>query len=74
MNIHSVDSLIFYLNCIVDHSTIRALSRDVIMNSTDFKAAGSNPEEYLKKMVLKDSLSYGPWKAQLTSFLDAEDC
>ena len=28
----------------------------------------------MKKMVLKDAASYGPWRTKLTAILDAEDC
>ena len=38
------------------------------------RASGSGIGEYIKKIVLKDAASYGPWKAKLTSILDAEDC
>ena len=37
-------------------------------------SSGSRSEEYVKNIVLKDVVSYGPWKAMLTSILDAEDC
>ena len=29
--------------------------------------------EYVKKIVLKEAASYGPWRANFTSILDAED-
>ena len=38
------------------------------------KASGSGTSEYMKKIVLKDTASYGPWRTKLTSILDAEDC
>ena len=38
------------------------------------RASDSGTGEYIKKIVLKDAASYGPWKAKLTSILDAEDC
>ena len=38
------------------------------------RASGSGSGEYAKKILLKDVASYGPWKAKLTSILDAEDC
>ena len=28
----------------------------------------------MKKIVLKDAASYGPWRTKLTAILDAEDC
>ena len=43
-------------------------------STSGIRATGSNSGEYIKKIVLKDSASYGPWKAKLTSILDAEDC
>ena len=38
------------------------------------RASGSGTSEYMKKIVLKDAASYGPWRTKLTSILDAEDC
>ena len=38
------------------------------------RASESGTGEYVKKIVLKDAASYGPWKAKLTSILDAEEC
>ena len=38
-----------------------------------FRASSSGSSEFAKKIVLKDASSYGPWKAKITSILDAED-
>ena len=38
------------------------------------RASGSRTGEYIKRIVLKDAVSYGPWRAKLTSILDAEEC
>ena len=38
------------------------------------RASGSGTGEYVKRIVLKDAASYGPWRAKLTSILDAEEC
>ena len=38
-----------------------------------FRASSSGSSEFAKKIVLKDAASYGPWKAKITSILDAED-
>ena len=37
------------------------------------RASGSGSSEYTKKTVLKDSITYGPWRTKLTAILDAED-
>ena len=37
------------------------------------RASGSGSSEYTKKIVLKDSITYGPWRTKLTAILDAED-
>ena len=42
--------------------------------SSGIRASGSGSGEYTKKILLKDTATYGPWKAKLTSILDAEDC
>ena len=34
---------------------------------------GSGSSEYTKKIVLKDSVTYGPWRTKLSAILDAED-
>ena len=48
---------------------------DVSMASTSgIRASGSGTSEYMKKIVLKDASSYGPWRTKLTAILDAEDC
>ena len=44
------------------------------MVHSGIRASGSGTREYIKKIVLKDAASYGPWKAKLTSILDVEDC
>ena len=38
------------------------------------RASGSGTGGYVKRIVLKDAASYGPWRAKLTSILDAEEC
>ena len=43
-------------------------------STSGIRASGSGSGEYAKKILLKDVASYGPWKAKLTSILDAEDC
>ena len=35
---------------------------------------GAEAWETTRKVLLKDPVTYGPWKAKLTSILDAEDC
>ena len=42
--------------------------------SSGIRAFGSGTSEYMNKIVLKDSASYGPWRTKLTAILDAEDC
>ena len=37
------------------------------------RANSSSSSKFAKKIVLKDAASYGPWKAKITSILDAED-
>ena len=37
------------------------------------RANSSSSSEFARKTVLKDAASYGPWKAKITSILDAED-
>ena len=37
------------------------------------RASSSSSSEFARKTVLKDVASYGPWKAKITSILDAED-
>ena len=37
------------------------------------RATGSGSGDFIRKIVLKDAASYGPWKAKITSILDAED-
>ena len=43
-------------------------------STSGIRASGSGSGEYAKRILLKDVASYGPWKAKLTSLLDAEDC
>ena len=43
-------------------------------STSDIRASGSGSSEYVKKIILKDAASYGPWKAKITSILDVEDC
>ena len=38
------------------------------------RASGSGTREYIKRIVLKDAASFGPWRAKLTSIFDAEEC
>ena len=44
------------------------------MSSSGIRASGSGSGDYVKKILLKDVASYGPWKVKLTSILDVEDC
>ena len=47
---------------------------DVNMAFTSgIRASGSGSSEYVKKTVLKDASSYGPWRTKLTAILDAEE-
>ena len=43
-------------------------------STSGIRASGSRSSEYVKKIISKDAASYGPWKAKITSILDAEDC
>ena len=43
-------------------------------STSGIRASGSGSGEYTKKILLKDTATYGPWKAKLISILDAEDC
>ena len=43
-------------------------------SSSGIRASGSGTSEYMKKIILKDALSYGPWRTKLTAILNAEDC
>ena len=43
-------------------------------STSGIRASGSGSSEYMKKIVLKDAASYGPWRTKLTAILDAEDC
>ena len=38
------------------------------------RASTSGTLEFMKKIILKDAASYGPWRTKLTSILDAKDC
>ena len=40
-------------------------------STSGIKASGS---EYVKNIILKDAVTYGPWRAKIISILDAEDC
>ena len=40
--------------------------------SSGIRVRGSG--DYMKIIALKDEASYGPWRAKLTSILDAKDC
>ena len=42
-------------------------------STSGIKASGSGSSEYTKKLVLKASVTYGPWRTKLTAILDAED-
>ena len=42
-------------------------------STSDISASGSRSSEYTKKIVLKDSVTYGPWRTKLTAILDAEN-
>ena len=42
-------------------------------STSGIRASGSGSSEYTKKIVLKDSATYGPWRTKLTAILDAED-
>ena len=41
-------------------------------STSGIRANGSG--EYVKKIILKDVESYGPWKTKVIAILDAEDC
>ena len=41
--------------------------------TSGIRASGSGSSEYTKKIVLKDSITYGPWRTKLTAILDAKD-
>ena len=57
-------------------SELRVVTRvDVNMAFTSgIRPSGSGSSEYIKKIVLKDASSNGPWRTKLTTILDAEDC
>ena len=42
-------------------------------STSGIRASGPGSSEYMKKIVLKDSASYGPWRTKVTAILDAED-
>ena len=44
-----------------------------MMSSSGIRATGSGSGDYVKKIILKDAATYGPWKAKISSILDAED-
>ena len=41
--------------------------------TSGIRASGSGSSEYTKKIVLKDSITYGPWRTKLTAILETED-
>ena len=43
-------------------------------STSGIRASSFGSSEYTKKIVLKDSVTYGPWRTKLTAILDAEDC
>ena len=43
------------------------------MSTSGIKTFGSDSSNHMKKIVIKDATSYGPWKAKITSILDAGD-
>ena len=43
-------------------------------STSGIRASGSRSSGYMKKIVLKDAASYGPWRTKLIAILDAEDC
>ena len=45
-----------------------------IASHSGIRASGSGTREYVKKIVLTDAPCYGPWRAKLTSILDAKEC
>ena len=42
--------------------------------TSGIRASGSGSYEYVKRISLKDALSYGPWRTKITAILNAEDC
>ena len=43
-------------------------------STSGIRSSGFGSSEYMKRIVLKDAASYGPWRTKLTAILDAEDC
>ena len=43
-------------------------------STSGIRASGSGTSEFIKKIILKDAASFGPWRTKLTAILDAEDC
>ena len=43
-------------------------------SSRSIRAGNGGVGDRSRKIVLKDRASYGPWRAKMTSILDAEDC
>lgn len=42
-------------------------------STSGVRVTGLGSREHIKKIILKDAASYGPWKAKPTSILDVED-
>ena len=42
-------------------------------SSSGIRAGNGGLGDYSRKIVLKDRSSYGPWRAKMTSILDAKD-
>ena len=45
-----------------------------MMSTSGIRTSGSGSSEHVKKIVLKDKASYGPWRTKITAILDGEDC
>ena len=43
-------------------------------STSGIRAFCSGTSEFMKKIILKDAASFGPWRTKLTALLDAEDC
>ena len=43
-------------------------------SSSGIRAGNEGLGDYSRKIFMKDRSSYGPWRAKMTSILDAEDC
>ena len=42
--------------------------------TSGIRASGSGSSDYVKRISLKDSQSFGPWRTKITAILNAEDC